>query len=220
MLRGVFIKIRRVILCIFLIIALSFVVALTLRIAIGVGAWDALAASGSSITGIRVGTVGMILNLSCVAVQLAFLRKGFKLKHALQIVLHLILGYAINFFFYGLLAGVYFTNYIIRVLLLILSYAFLAFAVSAVMLLDVVTFALEGACTVISAKTGIKFHVLRQGVDVVSVALSLIISFAFSAPLAVREGTIIGMILFGPLIGMFIKLLKPIFRKYDLTDLV
>jgi len=38
-------------------------------------------------------------------------------------------------------------------------------------------------------------------------------------PLPVREGTVIGMIMFGPLLGIFTKLLKPLLQKYDLADL-
>jgi len=211
-------KIKRLLLCIFMIIATAFGVAITLRIAIGVGAWDALAMGGSLITGIRVGTVGIILNLSCVAVQLAFMRKNFKIKHALQIVLCFTLGYAVNFFFYDVLGSFYISNYFLGIILLILAYTYLAFTVSFIMLLDAVIFPLEGACKVISHKTGIKFHILRQGVDVISVVLAVIMSFAFSVPLAVREGTIIGMLMFGPLIGMFTKLLKPMLQRYDLAD--
>jgi len=211
-------KTKRLLLCIFLLIALAFGVAVTLRLAVGIGAWDAVAMSGSLITGIRVGTVGMILNLSCIAVQLIVLKKDFKIKHALQVLLVLTLGYAINFFFYDVLGGVYISSYFIRVILFIFACAYLAFIVSVIMLLDVVTPSLEGACRVISNKTGIKFYILRQGVDVACIILAVIMSFAFSIPLAVREGTVIGMIMFGPLLGVFTKLLKPTLQKYDLAD--
>ena len=44
----------------------------------------------------------------------------------------------------------------------------------------------------VSGVTGKKFHVLRQGVDVVSILLVIIIVIITDVPLAVREGTIIG----------------------------
>lgn len=92
------------------------------------------------------------------------------------------------------------------------------FAVGMVMVLDIVTFALEGACMAVSGVTGKKFHVLRQGVDVVSILLVIIIVIITDVPLAVREGTIIGMFLFGPMMGIFMKLQKPVFKKFGLID--
>lgn len=201
-----------------MIVVISFGASLTLKAAIGVGAWDALALTGSSITGIQVGTVGMIFNFICIFIELIILRKDFEIKHALQIVISFIVGYTVNFFFYHVLGGINLSNYIVRVTILILGYVINSFVVAVIMLLDVVTFALEGACMAISNKTGLKFHVFRQGVDVMSIVIAIIIAFAFNVPLAVREGTVIGMVIFGPIMGMFMKLLKPIFKKLDLTD--
>lgn len=211
-------KLKRIILCFFMIILISFGASLTLKASIGVGAWDALALTGSSITGIQVGTVGMILNFACIFIELIILRKNFKIKHALQIVLCFIVGYTVNFFFYDVLGGIDLSNYFVRVAILILGYVINAFTVAVIMLLDVVTFALEGACMAISNKTGTKFHVLRQGVDVVCIVIAIIMAFVFNVSLAVREGTVIGMLIFGPIMGIFIRLLKPVFKKLDLTD--
>ncbi len=86
------------------------------------------------------------------------------------------------------------------------------------MVLDIVTFALEGACMAVSKVSGKKFHVLRQGVDIISVLLIIIIVFVTEVPLAVREGTIIGVLLFGPMMGIFMKLQKPVFKKLNLID--
>lgn len=110
------------------------------------------------------------------------------------------------------------TEYWINVALLILGYIICAFAVGMVMVLDIVTFALEGACMAVSKVSGKKFHVLRQGVDIISVLLIIIIVFVTEVPLAVREGTIIGVLLFGPMMGIFMKLQKPVFKKLNLID--
>jgi len=211
-------KAKKNILCLLMIIIVSFACALTLKASIGVGAWDALAQTGSSISGIQVGTVGMILNFVCILIQLIILKKNFKVKQALQIILSFVIGYAVNFFYYDVLGGIDLSNYLLRVAALIIGYTIFAFTVAVIMLLDVVTFALEGACKIIAGKTGIKFHIFRQGVDVACIAISAILAFAFNVPLAVREGTVIGMIIFGPIMGVFMKLLKPIFQKYALTD--
>lgn len=211
-------KIKRMVVCFFMIILISCGASLTLKAAIGVGAWDALALTGSSISGIKVGTVGMLLNFICIFIELMILRKNFKIKHALQIALCIIVGYTVNFFFYNVLGGIELSNYFIRVVILIVGYIINAFTVAVIMLLDVVTFALEGACMAVSNKVGIKFHILRQGVDVVCIVVASIVAFTSNVPLAIREGTVIGMVIFGPIMGLFMKQLKPIFQKYDLSD--
>ncbi len=211
-------KIKRIILCLLMLQVIAFGAALTLKASVGVSAWDALAKVGSSITGIRVGTVGMICNFICIFIQLIILKRDFKIKQALQIVLCFVVGYAVNFFFYDVLGRIDLSNYFLRVTILILGYVLSAFTVAVIMLLNVVTFALEGACKAICDRTGIRFHIFRQGVDIVCIIISVIMSLAFHVPFVIREGTIIGMIIFSPIMGAFMKLLKPIFRKYDLTD--
>ena len=136
-------KAKRITLCLLIIIIVSFACALTLKASIGVGAWDALAQTGSSISGIQVGTVGMILNFVCILIQLIILKKNFKAKQALQIVLSFAIGYAVNFFYYDVLGGIDLSNYLLRVVALIIGYVIFAFTVAVIMLLDVVTFCKE-----------------------------------------------------------------------------
>lgn len=212
------VKINRIILCALMIIVVSFGASLTLKAAVGVGAWDALAQTGSAISGIKVGTVGMILNFICILIQLVILKKEFKIRHILQFGMIFILGFTVNFFYYDVMGHLELTNYFVRVGLLILGYVINAFTVAVIMLVDVVTFALEGACKAIADKNGIKFHNFRQGVDVLFIVIAMALSFAFGVPYAIREGTVIGMIIFGPIMGFFMRILTPIFQKYDLTD--
>lgn len=192
--------------------------ALTLKAAIGVGAWDALAQTGSSVTSIEVGTVGMCFNFLCILIQIIVLRKKFKIIQFLQIPVSILLGAIINFMLYQIYDNFTVTEYWINVFLLVLGYIISAFSVGMVMVLDIVTFALEGACMAISKISGKKFHVLRQGVDIISVILVVIIVFVTGVPLAIREGTIIGVLLFGPMMGIFMRLQKPVFQKLNLID--
>jgi uncharacterized protein len=53
-------------------------VAFGLKAAVGVGAWDAFSQATSMVTGIKVGTFSMMMNLSCVLVQLVILKKDFQ----------------------------------------------------------------------------------------------------------------------------------------------
>ena len=209
-------SVRKLICYIVLITVTSFGVSLMLKANVGVGAWDALAQAGSTLTTIPVGTVGMIFNILCVLIELLILKKNFKINHAFQIGMSVILGVMVNFFYYHVLGSVVVNNYVLRIFLLILGNVITSFVVASIMLLEVVTFALEGACKVISDKYGIVFHKLRQWVDIVSIAIVILLSVVFKIELYVREGTIIGMLIFSPMLGYFMKVLKPILLKMKL----
>ena len=183
---------KRVIVLVFGVVVVACSSALTLKAAIGVGAWDALAQTGSLVTGIEVGTIGMFCNFLCIFVQVAILRRKFKPIQLLQIPVCILLGLIVNFMLYEVYSNFTINTYWMNVGLLILGYIVSAFAVGMVMVLDIVTFALEGACMAVSGVTDV--------------------------PLAVREGTIIGMFLFGPMMGIFMKLQKPVFKKFGLID--
>lgn len=204
--------------CLLLLVVVSFGVALTLKAAIGVGAWDALSQTGSNLSGIRVGTVGMLMNFACVLLELLILRRDFKINHLMQMVISAVIGYCVNFFFYDVLGNVELTNYFSRVALLLAAYALNAVTGGCLIMLNVGTFAVEGACKVIGDKIGKPFHVLRQGVDIISIVICVLLAICLKTPLTIREGTVLGMLVYGPIMGISVKLFKPIFQKYDLTD--
>lgn len=197
-----------------LIILVGIGASISLKAAIGIGAWDAMAQTLATIIGIKIGTLGMILNISCLIGQVLILKKKFRVIQWLQIPLNILLGSVVNFILYNILGNIVIDSYIVRIGLLILSYCLCAFGVGAVMVLDLVTFSLEGFCAAISEKIGFEFSKFRQAVDVICVALVFLLAWIFKAELAVREGTIIGMLMFGPLMGIFMKKIKPVFKKY------
>lgn len=201
-------NIKKIIYFILLIIGISFGITLTMKANIGVDAWDALAQSGSEITSIPVGTVMMLFNFLCVFIQFILLKKEFKIKHTLQIPLSILIGYLVNYFYYDLFGNLIIHGYLIRVLLLIGGYVINSFVVACIMVLDVVTFALEGACKAISDKYNFSFSKFRQFVDILSIVIVIILSFVFKIDLFVREGTVIGMLTFGPMIGFFTKMIE------------
>jgi uncharacterized protein len=212
-------QLKRIILLTLLIILLGLGASVTLKVAIGVGAWDALAQSISHITGIKVGTIGMILNTSCVLGEWILLRKAFNFRHLLQIPVSILLGTVVNLFLYNVLSSVAIDSYAMKLILLIIAFALVAGAVGGLMVLNLVTMPLEGLCMAVSNKIKWKFPVVRQSVDILSILLVLILTFALSLTPTVREGTIIGMLIFAPLMGFFMNKIRPIFEKLELIDL-
>lgn len=186
---------------------------------IGVGAWDALAMSIGFLTGIEVGTVGMMMNITCVILQILILTKLFKIKNLLQVPMSILIGIVVNYIIYQLLSTLEISNYFMNLALMLAGLIIVCFTISAIMLIDLITFPLEGLSMSIVLKSKYTFGMVRQVFDVLCVVLSLGMSFLLHTPLTVREGTIISMLLFGPLVTIIMRWMKPLFRRMDLTDL-
>lgn len=192
-------------------------VALALRVSVGVDAWAAFSQSMADLCSLKVGTMEMILNCICVFLQLCILKKKFSAFQLMQIPLSVIIGIVINYVYYEVLVFD-FTNYLLRLIIICLFYIASASSVAAIMLINKVTYPLEGLCMAISNKTTRPFHVLRQWSDILCIVLSLAISLCFSLPFIVREGTIIGMLLFGPVLGFAMKHEKKYLEKLNLIE--
>lgn len=212
------IKIRRAAACLIMLLVVSLGVALTLKAAVGVGAWDAFGQSISNLSGIKVGTVTMLLNFACVLIELIILRGKFGISQFMQIVISAVIGIGVNFFYYDVLGSLVLRDYPVRVAVLLIAYGINAFAGGCLMMIGLGTFAVEGACKVIGDRLRKPFHVLRQLVDVFCVVICVLLALFLHTPLTVREGSVLGLLVYGPLMGLSVKLLKPIFQKYDLTD--
>lgn len=190
--------------------------AFSLKANVGVGAWDALAKSISDVVSIEVGTIGIALNCSCVLGQIIVLKKDFKLIQLLQIPLSILLGTVINLVFYNLPFEV--TSFSVGLVMFVCAITVCAFGVSMVMVLDEVTFALEAFSMALTKVLPFKFSTIRQLFDVLSVIGVVILTLVFKIELSIGVGTIIGVFIFGPMLGIFMKLLKPVFKKANLLD--
>lgn len=196
---------------------IGFGTATTLAAAVGVGAWDALCQTISIITRYPVGNISIVLNCSCVLVQLIILKSKFTIMHYMQVPLSIFLGAVINFIYYGFYNGINFDSYIISIVLFLVGTIIVALGVAIVMSVNLVSMALEGACMEVGILINKKMHVLRQAVDIICVVLVIIVAFVLDINLVVREGTIISAVIFGPLIGIYMNILTPVFAKLNLT---
>lgn len=210
--------IKRSVLAFVFLVLTSLMVSLSIKAAVGVNAsWDSVSQSVFYLSGIKVGTFGMILNLSCVLGQMILLNKDFPLSRLSQILVSLVSGFFVNIFYYDVLSLLTLDNYWIRLAVFIFAIVGMVFSVAVMLILDVFTFPLESLCLVVVEKTGWNFSVLRQSVDITSIIMSVLITVLFTHILVVREGTVIGMLLFGPLLGFFMTNLEPHFIKLKLT---
>lgn len=206
---------RIVVLCI-AVALIGLTCAMTMKADIGLGAYDANTKLFSNITSIQVGTVSIIVNSLCVLVQFIILKKDFTVFHLAQVPISIFLGVVINFAYYTLLEPIVLTTYMSRVIMFTVGIIGCSFAVGIVMVLDIVTMALEGACMAVAGKTGKKFHVIRQLVDVVLIVFVLGFCFIGNMDMILREGTIISALIFGPSMGFFMFYQKKAFKRLGL----
>jgi len=206
-------KIYRMVLFIILIILVGIGASFTLKATVGVGAWNALAQSISHLSHVKVGTIVMALNSFCVLGQWLLLRRRFGMRNLLQLPVGIVIGAVINIIYYDVLGGFTVETYFYRLVLLIIAYNILAVSVAAVIVLDVISFPLEGFCMVLSEQKGWSFSSVRQFADVFSILIVLILTLSMSIESTIREGTFIGMFLLGPLMGYYMRLIAPILRN-------
>lgn len=195
-----------------LIICNGCACALTMKAAIGIGAWDAMAQTLSVLTTIKVGTMGIIFNCLCVLGELIILKREFTFRHFLQVVVSFLFGFVVNFMFYNVLTFEI-SSYAMRVVFLILAYVGMAVFVGGIMVLNIATFALEGFCMELSKKICIEFSKIRQSVDIICIILSLSICFFSDIPFIIREGTIIGMLIYSPVLKLAMTYETKLFKK-------
>lgn len=185
-----------------------------MKVALGTGAYDALALSISSITAIEVGTVGLIGNCICIAIQILMLRKKYRLLFLLQIPVSFLMGITINYFYYTVFSGMNSDFYMIRLVLLMVFIVICTFGDAMMTASGMIGLAVESTCVLFAKKFQMEFGKVRQLADVVFIILLLLCWFFFHALFPIREGTIILAFTFGPLLGYFTKKLQPRIHKW------
>lgn len=204
-----------------LVIAVFFTamgVGLAIKAGVGLAAFDAINQSISNATGVRVGTVVMFVQTFFVLIQLLVLRKDANWYIFLQIPLVIILGQFINLFVDGIFGNLVLENYLLRLFLFVLGQVVISFAVSALLVIDLVAMPVENLSSILAQKMPFKLGQIRQVIDILLIVSALIISLVSSTEWTIREGTVISALIFGPLMDFHIPRLKPLFKKWQLAD--
>ena len=192
-------------------------IALAIKAAVGISPWDALNQTISEITSLKVGTVVMILNSSLVFMQYLLLKDKFTVRHLSQLAVSFLFGYMINVFLYRIFSFEV-ASYWINLGLFLLGTCLSAINLGIILNMNLVSFPVEGFCQVLSKVKKLDFVKVRLGVDLISIVISLLVGFAFKLPLLVREGTLIGAIIFSPLLGLAMRVTKPYMEKLNLVE--
>jgi len=192
-------------------------ISLQLTAAIGVAPFDALNQSFAYVFDMRVGDIVTIVNVVFVVVQILILKKDTTWKILLQIVIGALLGQFVNLFMYGVFSQLVIENYIWRMLLFLFGALWVPIFIGSVMVIDLVTMPVENLAMVLSNEVKYSFGQIRQLMDIIFVVISLALTFLFSEPLTIREGTIISALTFGPLLSFYMPKVKTLFEKWKLV---
>lgn len=152
---------------------------------------------------------------NCVLIfgQIVILRKDFKPYQLLQLPLSFLFGYFTDFGMW-LVSFIPVNSYFIRLLMLFIGIAVLAFGISLSVIANVIMNSGEALVKAISDKTKRDFGNIKVAFDVSCVAFSIILSLLFfdMKIVGTREGTILSAVLTGFVVKFFTKLLK---KKLD-----
>ena len=151
---------------------------------------------------VEMGLGTILFHAFLVLLQIIILRKNFKIKNLLQVLVGIIFGYFTTFcnFLFRLLPDT--DNLIIRVGMILVSAFLIAVGIFFYLPADIVPLAAEGLNKTISDQTGIAFNRIKIGFDVTVVAVSLIVSLIFLGNIgSVGLGTVIDAVLVGVILG-------------------
>ncbi|WEV60084.1 hypothetical protein OZX68_03930 [Streptococcaceae bacterium ESL0729] len=169
---------------------------MSIKADIGVTCFNALILSLSDIFSMKVGSMSMLANISFLIMCFLLDRKKNIYQYLLMLIAQLCFGSVVNFFLYNLLGGFVLTNYFLKLALFFVGLFVTCFGVGRVLYYKALQFPIENFCTLLERRSKHSMKFYRYGIDVIGVSGSLILSFAFSLPIYIREGTIISLFLF------------------------
>lgn len=158
------------------------------------------------ITGLEMGKATILFHIVLVFMQILILRKAFKIKNLLQVVVGVIFGYFTTFSNYLFSFLPTSNSIVVRLVMMIGSTILIAIGIFFYLPADIIPLAGEGAMKAISDKAHINFNKVKIGFDISMVTISLVACLVVLKTLgSVGIGTIIAAILVGSILGIITK---------------
>ncbi|MDE6748618.1 MAG: hypothetical protein K2K21_06090 [Lachnospiraceae bacterium] len=185
---------------------LTIGIALSVKSDLGVSPVSSIPYTMTCVWGIEMGKATIIFHCFLVLLQIILLRKNYKLKNLLQIVVGIVFGYFTTFCNWGVSFLPNPQNIVIRMGMLLISTVFVAFGIFLYLPADIMPLAGEGAMQAVSEVSGIAFPKVKVGFDISMVVISLVTCLIFIKSLgSVGIGTIIAAVLVGIELGFISK---------------
>ena len=176
----------------YLLIALGS--ALTIKAALGVGSFMALTVALSDLSGFSVGTLLILLEIFFFVFCLVLDPNARLREYILMLIAVCFSGVTTDLALAVILKDLVLDSYILRLLSFFSGLFLLGFGNGRVLHYGILTFPLEKWCLLMATKTCYTFKTYRYGIDVFCICSALLLTWAYSSPVVIREGTVISIL--------------------------
>lgn len=178
-------------------------IAMSVKSNLGVSPVSSIPYTITCITGLEMGKATIVFHVVLVGLQILILRKAFKIKNLLQVVIGVVFGYFTTFCNYLFTFLPTPELMVVRLLMMLVSAVLIAAGIFFYLPADIVPLAGEGFMQAVSQVTGIVFDRVKVGFDVTMVVVSLISCLLVLHRLgSVGVGTIAAAFLVGIFVGI------------------
>ncbi|MDR2923190.1 MAG: DUF6198 family protein [Treponema sp.] len=197
--------IRRAALCLLGNFVLAIGVAVTVKADMGITPVNSIAFVMSRVFSLDHGLMTGVIYAGYVLIQLAILRKEFRLNNLLQGGAALVFGWFVFLCNHALAFPVP-QFYPARLLFLLAGIGIIGLGIMLYLRADILPQPAEGLILAIQKKTGWKLHNIKVVFDSSVVVIAAAVSFIITKEIVgIREGTLISMIGIGKCLGFFTK---------------
>lgn len=178
-------------------------VALSVKSNLGVSPVSSIPYTITCVWGIEMGKATILFHVVLVLLQILLLRKNFKPSQLLQVLVGIVFGYFTTFCNYMVSFLPSPENMGIRIFMLLLSTAVIAFGIFLYLPADLIPLAGEGCMQAVSSVTHVEFSKVKICFDCTMVLVSAITCLTLLHSLgSVGIGTVVAAILVGMIVGI------------------
>ena len=192
---------------------LAFGVALSINSRLGVSPVNSIPYVTGRIFEMDPGMWTTVMFILFILIQIAILRKDFRLFDIVQIIFATLFGYFLNFTLW-MQGGFQIPTYFGQLAMLVASIVLIALGLVLIISAKIVPLPPEALCLAITGKIkGAKFHNVKIVVDSTLVLIAIVLSLLFLGGVdGIREGTVLSAVLIGKAIPFIRKAISPILR--------
>lgn len=190
-------------------------IAISVKSNLGVSPVSSIPYTITCVWGLEMGKATILFHCVLVVLQICLLRKRFKIKNLLQVLIGVVFGYFTTFCNYLMTFLPTPENIVIRLCMMVISALLIAVGIFLYLPPDIMPLAGEGAMQAVSEISGIVFAKVKVAFDVSMVSISLITCMiAIHKPGSVGIGTVVAAFL----VGIFLGRITEYFSKKRLRE--
>lgn len=181
-------------------------IAISVKSNLGVSPVSSIPYTMTCVWGIEMGKATILFHSMLVVLQILLLKKCFKAKNLMQIVVGVVFGYFTTFCNWLMTFMPTPENLVIRLAMMFLSAACIAVGIFLYMPADIMPLAGEGAMQAVADVSRIAFSKVKIGFDISMVTISFIgCLILVKSSKSVGIGTVIAAVLVGTMLGWITK---------------